>query len=146
MYVYIMSNLFILSMTLFITKCCLHGSVLFGLLYSRISLVILESLWTCWYWKCWKAGRLWNVHWTLIWAATKNTCFVFLQCERESTTLSRDALKMIAETSEMEQWVQPVNKSGPLLFHHHNYTHIYADSSQHKRNDPHTVLFLTLSE
>ncbi|XP_035007398.1 semaphorin-7A [Hippoglossus stenolepis] len=67
------------------------------------------------------------------------------KCVKDSTTLSHETLKIIAGTSEMEQRVQPVNKSGPLLFNHHNYTHIYADSSQHKRNDPHTVLFLSLN-
>ncbi|XP_060924180.1 semaphorin-7A-like [Limanda limanda] len=66
-------------------------------------------------------------------------------CVEDSTTLSAETLKMIAATSEMEDWVKPVNKSGPLLSNHHNYTHIYADSSQHKRNDSHTVLFLTLN-
>ncbi|XP_053284736.1 semaphorin-7A isoform X1 [Pleuronectes platessa] len=67
------------------------------------------------------------------------------ECVEDSRMLSPETLRKIAETSEMVEWVHPVNKSGPLLFNHHNYTHIYADSSQHKRNNPHTVLFLTLN-
>ncbi|XP_019935275.2 semaphorin-7A-like [Paralichthys olivaceus] len=66
-------------------------------------------------------------------------------CVRDSTMMTHETLNTIHKTSEMEQWVQPVNKSGPLLFNHHNYTHIYIDSSLGKRNHPYTVLFLTLN-
>ncbi|TDH17352.1 hypothetical protein EPR50_G00007660 [Perca flavescens] len=64
------------------------------------------------------------------------------QCVADSTKIPLDALKMIIENSEMEEWVRPVNNSGPLLFNHHSYTHIYVDSSQN--NHP-TVLFLSLN-
>lgn len=54
---------------------------------------------------------------------------------------------MIERTSEMEQWVQPRNKSGPILINlHHNYTHIHVDTSQHMMNSNQAVLFITLSE
>ncbi|XP_074517615.1 semaphorin-7A-like [Sebastes fasciatus] len=65
-------------------------------------------------------------------------------CVRDSTRISLDVLKMIEENSEMEHWVRPVNKSGPLLFNHHSYTHIYVDGSQ-KNNHHTTVLFLSLT-
>lgn len=68
-----------------------------------------------------------------------------LQCVADSTRIPLDTLKKIEKTSEMEQWVRPVDNSGPILFNHHSYTHIYVDSSQHKRNS-HPVLFLSLSE
>ncbi|XP_039992333.1 semaphorin-7A-like [Xiphias gladius] len=64
-------------------------------------------------------------------------------CVSDSTKIPPETLRMIEKTSEMEQWVQPVNKSGPLLFNHHNYTHIYVHTSQDKRNHPFTVLFLS---
>ncbi|XP_053172768.1 semaphorin-7A [Scomber japonicus] len=65
------------------------------------------------------------------------------KCLPDSTKISVDVLNMIKKTSEMEQWVQPVGNSGPLLINRHSYTHILADSLQHKRNN-HTVLFLSL--
>lgn len=45
--------------------------------------------------------------------------------------------------SEMEKWVRPMKKSGPLLISHHVYTHIRADAAFTKEN---TLLFLTRSE
>nr|XP_020472823.1 semaphorin-7A-like [Monopterus albus] len=63
-------------------------------------------------------------------------------CIKDSTLTPSEALRI---TSEMEQWVQPMNNSGPLLFNHHNYTHIYVDSSQYKQNYHHIVLFLSLN-
>ncbi|XP_040900279.1 semaphorin-7A-like [Toxotes jaculatrix] len=66
-------------------------------------------------------------------------------CVTDSTKISLDTLNIIADTSEMEQWVKPVSKSGPLLFNRHKYTHIYADSTQHKGNDNYMVLFLSLN-
>ncbi|GAA6230449.1 semaphorin-7A-like [Lates japonicus] len=67
------------------------------------------------------------------------------ECVPDSTKIPVDIMRVIEKTSEMEDWVQPVNKSAPLLFNHHNYTHIYADSSQQKRSDHDTVLFLSLN-
>ncbi|KAM9366667.1 semaphorin-7A [Symphorus nematophorus] len=66
-------------------------------------------------------------------------------CVRDSRKIPSDTLKMIEKTSEMEHWVRPVRNSGPILFNHHNYTHIYIDSSQHKRNNDQPVLFLSLN-
>ncbi|XP_067451742.1 semaphorin-7A-like [Thunnus thynnus] len=66
------------------------------------------------------------------------------ECVTDSTKIPIDVLGIIKQTSEMEDWVQPVGKSRPLLINHHSYTHIYADSSQHKRNNSHPVLFLSL--
>ncbi len=71
---------------------------------------------------------------------------LFSQCVSDSTKIPLETLRMIENTSEMEQWVQPMDNSGPLLFNHHIYTHIYVDSSQQKRNNLHPVLFLALSE
>ncbi|XP_061732219.1 semaphorin-7A isoform X1 [Nerophis ophidion] len=63
------------------------------------------------------------------------------ECVADSTSLSMDVLKMIQTTSEMEQWVWPMNRSGPLLLSHHVYTHIYADAVVSRENP---VLFLSL--
>ncbi|KAI3377663.1 hypothetical protein L3Q82_008822 [Scortum barcoo] len=65
------------------------------------------------------------------------------ECVEDSTKISLETLKKIKTTSEMEELVQPEGKSGPLLFNHHNYTHIYV-GSQHK-NNLHPVLFLSLN-
>lgn len=67
----------------------------------------------------------------------------FLQCVTDSTKLSADVLMNIEKSSEMKQWVKPVN-SHPLLAKNHNYTHIYVDSYQGK--SLHTVIYLTLGE
>ncbi|KAM7423688.1 hypothetical protein PAMA_000174 [Pampus argenteus] len=66
------------------------------------------------------------------------------ECVADSTKISLEVLRMIMMTSEMELSVRPVKNSGPLLITHHSYTHIYADSSQHKRTSRHPVLFLSL--
>ncbi|XP_054627449.1 semaphorin-7A [Dunckerocampus dactyliophorus] len=63
-------------------------------------------------------------------------------CVSDSTALPLDVLKMIQMTSEMEQWVWPVNKSGPLLLSHHVYTHIHADVADSEESP---VLFLSLA-
>ncbi|XP_034039381.1 semaphorin-7A isoform X2 [Thalassophryne amazonica] len=65
-------------------------------------------------------------------------------CVADSTMLSAQTLKEIEETSEVEDWVQPLNASGPLLFSHHHYKHIAVDTFQDERNNRHTVLFLSL--
>ncbi|XP_070762725.1 semaphorin-7A-like [Enoplosus armatus] len=65
------------------------------------------------------------------------------KCVADSTKIPLDALRMIEKTSEMEQWVRPMNNSGPLLFNPHSYSHIYVDSS-HQRKHHHPVLFLSL--
>ncbi|XP_023285409.1 semaphorin-7A-like [Seriola lalandi dorsalis] len=65
------------------------------------------------------------------------------ECVSDSRTIYPDTMRMIEETSDMDQCIEPLNKSGPILLNHHIYTHIYADSSQHKQN--HTVLFLSLN-
>ncbi|XP_077569694.1 semaphorin-7A isoform X2 [Stigmatopora nigra] len=48
-------------------------------------------------------------------------------CVLDSTRLPLDVLRMTEKNSEMEQWVKPVNNSGPLLVSHHVYTRIRAD-------------------
>ncbi|XP_047436629.1 semaphorin-7A [Mugil cephalus] len=64
------------------------------------------------------------------------------ECVADSTSqISSEILTMIERTTEMDDWVLPVKNSGPILFSHHNYTHIYAD----KWNNDFTVLFLSLS-
>ncbi|KAM4744100.1 semaphorin-7A [Anableps anableps] len=62
------------------------------------------------------------------------------KCVRDSTTIPSEVLKRIEPFSEMKQWVHPVNKSGPVLLKHHNYTRIYVDASLQS-----TVMFLSLS-
>lgn len=64
----------------------------------------------------------------------------------DSKKIALDNLRKIEQISEMEEWVKPEGTAGPLLFNHQNYTHIYVDSSQHKRNETYSVLFLSLSE
>ncbi|TKS69755.1 Semaphorin-7A CDw108 JMH blood group antigen [Collichthys lucidus] len=64
------------------------------------------------------------------------------ECVPDSTKINFKTLMLIKKTSEMEKWILPVNNSGPLLFNHHNYTHINVDSSQH---DQQPVLFLSLN-
>ncbi|XP_061670717.1 semaphorin-7A isoform X2 [Syngnathoides biaculeatus] len=61
-------------------------------------------------------------------------------CVSESTYLPLAVLKMTKQNSEMEHWVKPVKKSGPLLISHHVYTHIHADAALTKE---HTLLFLS---
>ncbi|KAG7482979.1 semaphorin-7A-like [Solea senegalensis] len=67
------------------------------------------------------------------------------ECPADSTVLPTDVLKLSVDHSEMELSVRPVNNAGPLFLNHHNYTHIYADSTQQDGKDPHTVIFLSLS-
>ncbi|XP_042339755.1 semaphorin-7A isoform X2 [Plectropomus leopardus] len=67
------------------------------------------------------------------------------ECVLDSTTIPVNILNMIVKNSEMEKWVRPVDNSGPLLFNHHSYTHIYVDGSQNKGNNNHVVLFLSLN-
>ncbi|XP_051920380.1 semaphorin-7A [Hippocampus zosterae] len=62
------------------------------------------------------------------------------ECVSDSTHLSMDVLRMTQINSEMEEWVRPMKKSGPLLISHHMYTHIRADAAFKKEN---TLLFLT---
>ncbi|TMS13225.1 Semaphorin-7A [Larimichthys crocea] len=64
------------------------------------------------------------------------------ECVSDSTKINFQTLMLIKKTSEMEKWILPVNNSGPLLFNHHNYTHINVDSSQHEHQP---VLFLSLN-
>ncbi|KAK2853508.1 hypothetical protein Q5P01_006169 [Channa striata] len=64
------------------------------------------------------------------------------ECNSNSKLITLEILQKIEMTSEMEQWVRPENNTAPLLFSHHHYTHIYVD---HKKNDDHTVLFLSLN-
>ncbi|KAM9408687.1 semaphorin-7A isoform 2-T2 [Pholidichthys leucotaenia] len=66
------------------------------------------------------------------------------KCVADSTTLSRDTLNSIEKLSEMEEWVWPMNGSGPVLVYHHNYTHIHVNSFQGKKSRQHTVMFLAL--
>ncbi|XP_072236246.1 semaphorin-7A [Leuresthes tenuis] len=57
-------------------------------------------------------------------------------CVPDSAKISPEILRRIERASEMEQWVQPMNNAGPLLFNHHSYTHIHVDTS---------VMFLSLN-
>lgn len=66
------------------------------------------------------------------------------ECSTDSTKISLEVLKVIEENSEMEEWVQPVGKSGPILVSHHKYTQINIDSLQNRGTDHRPVLFLTL--
>ncbi|XP_026233577.1 semaphorin-7A-like [Anabas testudineus] len=66
-------------------------------------------------------------------------------CVEDSRKIVPETLRIIEKTPEMVDWVRPADNSGPLLFNHHNYTHIYIDSSQNQTNRDHTVLFLSLS-
>ncbi|XP_035508231.1 semaphorin-7A-like [Morone saxatilis] len=61
-------------------------------------------------------------------------------CVPDSTKIPLDTLRKIEQTSEMKNWVHPVDK---VFFSHHSYTHIYVDSSRHRGNDHHPVLFLS---
>ncbi|XP_029282393.1 semaphorin-7A [Cottoperca gobio] len=65
-------------------------------------------------------------------------------CVTDSTALHVEVLKMIEKNSEMEEYVRPMHRSGPILFNHHRYTHIYVERSP-DRNNNHTVLFLSLN-
>ncbi|XP_031704119.1 semaphorin-7A [Anarrhichthys ocellatus] len=67
------------------------------------------------------------------------------ECVADSTKIQQDILRMIETNSEMEQWVRPVNSSGPLLSNHHTYTHIHVHGSQDNSDSHHTVLFLSLN-
>ncbi|XP_072321786.1 semaphorin-7A-like [Eucyclogobius newberryi] len=62
-------------------------------------------------------------------------------CVADSTKLHIETLKQIEADSEMEECIEPVNGSGPLLISHHHYTHITA----HNFTDNHTVLFIALN-
>uniref|UniRef100_A0A3Q3L2L8 Semaphorin-7A-like n=1 Tax=Mastacembelus armatus TaxID=205130 RepID=A0A3Q3L2L8_9TELE len=64
------------------------------------------------------------------------------KCVEDSKKIASETLRKIEKTLEMEQWVQPVTNATSL---HHNYTHIYVDSSQSKRNSNYIVLFLSLN-
>lgn len=63
--------------------------------------------------------------------------FLSPQCVEDST-------KSPQKATEMMEWIFPMNRSGPFIFNHHNYTHIQVDSSQQKLDF--MVLFLSLSE
>ncbi|XP_074522888.1 semaphorin-7A [Halichoeres trimaculatus] len=66
------------------------------------------------------------------------------ECVADSTRIPLEVLKIIEENSEMEEWVRPVGNSGPIVFNHHQYTHVYVDSSLSKSVYRHPVLFLVL--
>lgn len=83
---------------------------------------------------------------TAIGCVFKTKACVCLQCVLDSTKISVEDLNKIKDGSEMEDAVQPVTFSTPLIFKHHSYTHIFVDSSQFKNDSQHVVLFLTLSE
>ncbi|XP_037549952.1 semaphorin-7A-like [Nematolebias whitei] len=69
------------------------------------------------------------------------------RCVPDSTKISPNVLMRIKVTSEVEQWVQPVNRFGPVVIKHHNYTHIYVDASQKTANSHHqVVMFLSLND
>uniref|UniRef100_A0A1A7XE62 Semaphorin 7A, GPI membrane anchor (John Milton Hagen blood group) n=2 Tax=Iconisemion striatum TaxID=60296 RepID=A0A1A7XE62_9TELE len=69
------------------------------------------------------------------------------QCVRQSDKQDIDVLNRIESgSSEMREWMQPANGSGPILFKHHNYTHIYIDASPSRGNGHHAVMFLSLSD
>ncbi|XP_029942813.1 semaphorin-7A-like [Salarias fasciatus] len=66
-------------------------------------------------------------------------------CVEDSSKISLNILRMIDKNSELEDWIHPVGNSNPLLFSHHNYTHISVDSFQQKDNSQHPVIFLSLN-
>lgn len=70
------------------------------------------------------------------------------QCVADSTRdLSSNDLWVIRTTSEMEEWVWPQNKMGPLVTSVHNYTRIQVDSVLHELDSPGpVVLFLSIGE
>ncbi|KAM9700028.1 semaphorin-7A-like isoform 1-T1 [Menidia menidia] len=66
-------------------------------------------------------------------------------CVPDSTKISKNILTKIEQSSEMKKWVQPVNSSGPLLFNHHNYTHISAHASLSRGGSGPAMVFLSLN-
>ncbi|XP_077477575.1 semaphorin-7A-like isoform X1 [Stigmatopora argus] len=62
------------------------------------------------------------------------------ECVPDSRVLPLAVLRMIEKNSEMEQWVKPVNNSGPLLVSHHPYTRVRADAAF---AEEYTLLFLS---
>ncbi|KAM9861385.1 semaphorin-7A isoform 2-T2 [Aulostomus maculatus] len=66
------------------------------------------------------------------------------ECVADSTKISLDALRMIKKTTEMEQWIMPMEKTHPLLISRYNYTHIYVDREPRRSNSDLIVLFLSL--
>uniref|UniRef100_A0A1A8J6Q9 Semaphorin 7A, GPI membrane anchor (John Milton Hagen blood group) n=1 Tax=Nothobranchius kuhntae TaxID=321403 RepID=A0A1A8J6Q9_NOTKU len=69
------------------------------------------------------------------------------QCVRDSSMQHIDVLNSIeSRSAEMMDWVQPASGSGPILFKHHNYTHICVDASHPRGNGHHVVMFLSLSD
>ncbi|KAK7913529.1 hypothetical protein WMY93_013740 [Mugilogobius chulae] len=63
------------------------------------------------------------------------------KCVADSTKLNVETLKQIKAISEMRNFIEPVNNSGPLLISsHHHYSHITV----HKFLNNHTLLFLAL--
>ncbi|CAN9506810.1 unnamed protein product [Ophioblennius macclurei] len=67
------------------------------------------------------------------------------RCVEDSTKFPSETLSLIDKTSEMKDWVQPVDQSEPFLFSHHNYTHICVDSVKQMVNSSRTVVFLSLN-
>ncbi|MEQ2226690.1 hypothetical protein ILYODFUR_029933 [Ilyodon furcidens] len=65
------------------------------------------------------------------------------KCVPDSTKVAPEVLMKIEMVSEMKEWVLPEKKIGPVLFKHLNYTGIYVHAF---RDNPHTVMFLSLSK
>ncbi|XP_030269967.1 semaphorin-7A-like [Sparus aurata] len=65
-------------------------------------------------------------------------------CVEDSTKIHTTTLNAISPITRMQKWVRPVKNSGPLVFSHHRYTHIFVDSSPNKGGDDYPVLFLSL--
>ncbi|XP_028299115.1 semaphorin-7A isoform X2 [Gouania willdenowi] len=66
------------------------------------------------------------------------------KCVGDSTKISSDILSLLSETSEMKEWVIPM-ESGFIFLNHHHYNHMCVDSSQTNRSHQCTVLFLSLN-
>lgn len=65
-------------------------------------------------------------------------------CVPDSTKIPLDTLRKIQMSTQMEEWIRPEGKSGPLLVSPYNYTHIRVDGVLPNGND-HPVLFLSLN-
>uniref|UniRef100_A0A8C6WTX8 Sema domain-containing protein n=2 Tax=Neogobius melanostomus TaxID=47308 RepID=A0A8C6WTX8_9GOBI len=66
-------------------------------------------------------------------------------CVADSTKLGFETLKQIKASREMQKSIQPGNSLGPILISYHHYSHITVHNFQDKRDNNHTILFLSLS-
>uniref|UniRef100_A0A8C6UB01 Sema domain-containing protein n=1 Tax=Neogobius melanostomus TaxID=47308 RepID=A0A8C6UB01_9GOBI len=66
--------------------------------------------------------------------------------QNECTKLGFETLKQIKASREMQKSIQPGNSLGPILISYHHYSHITVHNFQDKRDNNHTILFLSLSD